>query len=221
MAYPPTSMTLVTASRINSAPATVTSALSTGISAERQPRNTKNNASSRIGNAINSPLTRSLWVAAIWSRDTASSPPTFTVAPGTASCSTDRTFSTWLCPVIGSSVLRTVTTIRLALPSVARSCESGVLYAVATLTTPGSADTFWLAASTAERVAGSSTGLPDTTATMLGPVPLALSRILKPCTDSEEPAPFESLRLLNTPLPTTIPTTNSTSQPTSTRRRCR
>ena len=56
MAYPPTSMTLVTASRISSAPATVTSALITGISAERQPRNTKNSASSRIGNAISSPL---------------------------------------------------------------------------------------------------------------------------------------------------------------------
>ena len=75
-------MTLVTASRISSAPATVTSALITGISAERQPRNTTNSASSRIGSAISSPLTRSLWVAAIWSRITASSPPTFTVAPG-------------------------------------------------------------------------------------------------------------------------------------------
>ena len=120
-------------------------------------------------------------MAAIWSRDTASSPPTFTVAPGTASCSTERTLSTWLCPVIGSSVLRTRDDDQTGAP------VGGAQLRIAACctrwrrsTTPGSADTFWLAASTAARVAGSSTGLPDTTATMLGPVPLALSRILKP-----------------------------------------
>ena len=121
MAYPPTSMTLVTASRINSAPATVTSALITGISAERQPRNTRNSASSRIGSAISSPLTRSFWVASFWSLIAANWPPTFTVAPGTASSSVFRTWATSSLIVAISVVSSSVMTIRLALPSVARS----------------------------------------------------------------------------------------------------
>ena len=84
----------VTARSRSSAPATETSDPRIGSRAARSPRKTSSSASSRIGRAKSSPRNRSDCEVTALSRMTASSPPTFTAAPGTDPDKTLRTSAT-------------------------------------------------------------------------------------------------------------------------------
>ena len=83
-----------------SAPDTVPSAAASGSNAARHPRKMKNSAISSTGSATASPRYRSFCEATIPSRLTPRSPPTCTVAPGTAPRAAARSAVTTLCCAI-------------------------------------------------------------------------------------------------------------------------
>ena len=121
--YWATSVTWVMAISRISAPAVVASAAATGSIAARHPRKMKNSASSSTGSATASPRIRSFVAAAFPSPVTAISPPTWTVAPGTAPRAAARSAVTRFICAFSGVFLRTETTITLACPSGDRSAR--------------------------------------------------------------------------------------------------
>ena len=87
----------------------------------------KNSAINSTGSAIASPRYRSFCEATMLSRFTPRSPPTCTVAPGTAPRAAARSAVTTLCCAMSGAFLRTETTIALACPSGDRSARSAGL----------------------------------------------------------------------------------------------
>ena len=136
----------------------------------------KNSAINSTGSAIASPRYRSFCEATMLSRFTPRSPPTCTVAPGTAPRTAARSAVTdIICCIIGV-FLRTETTITLACPSGDRSARpAGPVYALIAPVTSGTFSSRAVSASTAARVPGAATGGPFTSTTAVGPMLLACS----------------------------------------------
>ena len=87
----------------------------------------KNSAINSTGSAIASPRYRSFCEATMLSRFTPRSPPTCTVAPGTAPRAAERSPVTTFIRAIIGVFLRTETTITLAWPSGEASARSAGL----------------------------------------------------------------------------------------------